>query len=165
MTGRVRFSGGLVAGFDLVLMGRQKYIMLIIRTRIAHEKGPMMRVALEIDEATLSALRDGAVGKVTAVAEPQPEPIGPPQGPLAPIMDALLLRPDAVLHWNRPRRGERHEVRVLANGQLEARAGQRFSSPSGAADGLAGGSNDGWECWRTDDGDTLADLRKRLKQR
>ncbi|MGH3766605.1 MAG: hypothetical protein ACRDS0_07370 [Pseudonocardiaceae bacterium] len=124
-----------------------------------------MRFALEIDEATLSALRDGAVGNVVAVTEALAEPPGPPKGPLASVMDAGLLKPGAVLHWNRPRRGERYEVVVLPNGQLEAPDGQRFNSPSGATDGLAGGSNDGWDCWRTDDGDTLGDLRKRLRRR
>lgn len=124
-----------------------------------------MKVTLEIDEATLSALRDGAVGKVVVVTEGLPEPSGPPKGPLAPLMDAGLLKSGAVLHWNRPRRGERYEVVVLRNGQLEAPGGQRFNTPSGATDGLAGGSNDGWECWRTDDGDTLGDLRKRLRKR
>lgn len=120
---------------------------------------------IEIDEPTLAALRTGAIGRVTAVLDRQPEPSGPPTGPLAPLMDAGMLKAGAVLHWNRPRRRERYEVRVLANGQLEAPDGQRFNSPSGAADGLAGGSNDGWEVWRTDDGDALDDLRKRWRKR
>ncbi|GAA1276075.1 hypothetical protein GCM10009609_43830 [Pseudonocardia aurantiaca] len=70
----------------------------------------------------------------------------------------------AQLIWNRPKKGEKHEATLLANGKIRLSDGREFGSPSGAAMGAADVvSYDGWYAWRlATDGRTLNQIRQAI---
>lgn len=85
--------------------------------------------------------------------------VGPPRGPLAPLLASGALRPGDRLFWPRPRRRQRFVAIVLASGELEV-SGQRYGSPSDAATACAGCPTNGWLAWRREsDGVVINTLR------
>ena len=82
-----------------------------------------------------------------------------PQGNLAPLIDAGLLREGAELTWHRSQRGETHRAIVTANGHLLTSDGREHATPGMCATTLAGYPCRGWKEWRTSGGTTLHDLR------
>ena len=61
-----------------------------------------------------------------------------------------------------PRTGETHMATVLASGDIQLSDGRKFNNPT-AASNAVGGSRSGWETWRTEDGQTLYELRSQLQ--
>lgn len=82
---------------------------------------------------------------------------------VADLLSAGLLRDGETLTWERPRTGQSHRVTVERDGRLRLPSGQIASSLSGAASACAGGASfPGWECWRSESGRLLYDLRSEL---
>jgi hypothetical protein len=123
-----------------------------------------MTLTIHIDEEILRrASRPGGDLTLRVVIDSptthaEPEPVGPPRGPLAVLLERGDLKPKDELHWHRPRLKVTHFATVLANGELEI-AGVRYGSPSDAASAVAGSSANGWTAWRREDGKTLDQLR------
>jgi hypothetical protein len=91
-----------------------------------------------------------------APTKTDPEPVGPPRGPLAALMERGDLKPGDRLYWHRPRLGRRFVATVLASGELEV-DGVRYQSPSDAATACAGSSANGWTAWRRESDGTVID--------
>jgi hypothetical protein len=85
-----------------------------------------------------------------------PAAVGPPRGPLAPLLERGDLRAGDRLFWNRPRLGKRFIAFVLASGELEV-DGRRYQSPSDAASACADTAANGWTAWRRESDGTLLD--------
>lgn len=82
---------------------------------------------------------------------------------VADLLSAGLLREGEILSWHRPRTNRTHQVTVERDGRLRLPTGQIASSLSGAASAVAGGGSfPGWECWRSESGRLLYDLRGEL---
>lgn len=86
------------------------------------------------------------------------------------LVDAdLLSRGQKLTMPYKPRNGEQkhYEATVLESGELEV-MGRRFAAPSYAAlfgiqdAGSSRSTVNGWQVWRVDSGETLADLREKL---
>ena len=78
------------------------------------------------------------------------------------LLDAGLLEPGDVLKFARPRLGEEYTAVVTQAGRLELEDGRQFAAPYRAAMEAAGeAAIDGWSAW-SDDGSTLASLRRTL---
>jgi hypothetical protein len=77
---------------------------------------------------------------------------------------AAAVSAPVTLVWTRPRKGERHEATLLANGSIRLASGEEHRSPSGAAMAVADVvSYDGWYAWRVGDGGrTLNDVRREI---
>ncbi len=113
------------------------------------------RALMGTGDATLIVDIDG-----TATVTPPPPPVGPPRGPLAPLLLRGDLKAGDKLYWDRPRVGQRYTATVLANGDLDIGTGRPEQSPSGAARAVSGTHVDGWTAWRRErDGKILNDLR------
>ena len=117
------------------------------------------------DELVIDGLRRKEPLRVRVVVDidDQPtapaQPVGPPRGPLAPLMARGDLQVGERLYWRRPRLGKTFIAVVLASGELEI-AGRRYQSPSDAASACAGGAANGWTAWRRErDGTPLNKLR------
>ncbi|MFD7912562.1 CBS domain-containing protein [Streptomyces sp. NPDC059752] len=79
------------------------------------------------------------------------------------LLEAGHLDAGAKLTFERPRRGEKHQAEVAADGKVKLSDGQLFLSPSRAATAAVGrGSFDGWHAWTLADGRTLDQLRQQL---
>ena len=79
------------------------------------------------------------------------------------LIDANLLKPGAVLVYDRPQAGETFKVTVTETGRLRLPDGRETGSLSGAVWQLSGKSVDGWYAWRTaDTGELLHSLRQQL---
>jgi CBS domain-containing protein len=79
------------------------------------------------------------------------------------LIDANLLKPGAVLVYDRPQVGETFQVTVTETGRLQLSDGRETGSLSGAVSQLSGKSVDGWYAWHTaDTGELLHGLRKQL---
>ncbi len=123
-----------------------------------------MTLTIHIDEEIVRrVVRPGGDLTLRVVVDSQaadasPEPVGPPRGPLAVLLERGDLKAGDELHWHRPRLKVTHFATVLADGQLEV-AGVRYGSPSDAASAVAGSSANGWTAWRREDGKTLDQLR------
>ena len=61
------------------------------------------------------------------------------------------------------RTGEQYTATVLASGDIQLSDGRTFNSPTPASEAV-GGSRDGWKTWRTEDGQTLHELRSQLQK-
>lgn len=84
---------------------------------------------------------------------------------IAQVLKVGLLIPGETLVWERPRKGERWQVTVTAEGRLRLDDGSEYASPTAAARAI-GGSNAGLNVWkRTSNGQKLSDVWKayRLK--
>jgi Restriction Enzyme Adenine Methylase Associated len=81
---------------------------------------------------------------------------------LAEVADVIGAPTSLV--WIRPRKGERFEATLLANGVIRLASGVEHRSPSGAAMAVADVvSYDGWYAWRVGEGGpTLNDFRRRV---
>ncbi|TWJ21076.1 uncharacterized protein DUF4357 [Micromonospora endolithica] len=117
------------------------------------------------DELVIDGLRRKEPLRVRVVVDvaDQPsapaQPVGPPKGPLAPLMARGDLQVGERLYWRRPRLGKTFIAVVLASGELEIN-GRRYQSPSDAASACAGGAANGWTAWRRErDGTPLNKLR------
>ncbi|MFZ0161058.1 MAG: hypothetical protein WAL50_18665 [Kineosporiaceae bacterium] len=79
---------------------------------------------------------------------------------------AATLATPATLVWVRPKKGERFEATLLANGMIRLASGEDHRSPSGAAMAVADVvSYDGWYAWRLGEGgQTLNDCRRQIAQ-
>ncbi len=77
---------------------------------------------------------------------------------------AATLTTPTTLVWLRPKKGERFEATLLANGMIRLSTGAEHRSPSGAAMAVADVvSYDGWYAWRIGEGGpTLNDCRRKL---
>jgi hypothetical protein len=77
---------------------------------------------------------------------------------------AASLETPTALVWTRPKKGERHEATLLANGMIRLASGEEHRSPSGAAMAAAEVvSYDGWYAWRVGEGGpTLNELRRKI---
>lgn len=79
------------------------------------------------------------------------------------LVDAELLKPGAVLVYDRPQVGETFQVTVTETGRLRLPDGRETGSLSGAVFQLSEKSVDGWYAWRTSDtGELLHSLRRQL---
>ena len=79
------------------------------------------------------------------------------------LIDANLLKPGAVLVYDRPQAGETFQVTVTETGRLQLSDGRETGSLSGAVWQLSEKSVDGWYAWRTaDTGELLHSLRQQL---
>lgn len=79
------------------------------------------------------------------------------------LIDADLLKPGAVLVYDRPQVGDTFQVTVTETGQLQLPDGRETRSPSGAVRQLCAKIEDGWYSWRVaDTGELLHALRQRL---
>jgi hypothetical protein len=97
--------------------------------------------------------------RIGHLATPAAPLVGPPRGPLAPLLVSGVLNPGDRLFWNRPRRRQRFIATVLASGELEVE-GRRYQSPSDAATACAGVPANGWTAWRREsDGAVLNTFR------
>ncbi|MEU9398497.1 DUF4357 domain-containing protein [Streptomyces sp. NPDC048242] len=86
-----------------------------------------------------------------------------PYGPLAGLMRAGLLKPDAVLTFHQRRANRSGRAVVTADGQLIVDGhSSPFPSPSKAAEAVTGNVINGWTLWHTSDGSTLDQLRQKL---
>jgi hypothetical protein len=56
-------------------------------------------------------------------------------------------------------RGTRHTAEVTSDGAIRIDVGGSFKSPSSAAGSITGHNTNGWQFWRTESGEPLADLR------
>src|SRR4051794_1931891 len=56
-------------------------------------------------------------------------------------------------------RGARHSAEVIADGAIRIDGGESFKSPSSAAGSITGHNTNGWQFWRTESGERLANLR------
>lgn len=96
-----------------------------------------------------------------------------PQGPRSeglPGADAWLMdlirrgviHPEEKIEWARPTVGQLFTAFITPDGQVRSADGRLFNSVSGAACQLAGGSYNGWICWRVPrlGGVTLSELRR-----
>ncbi|MEU7088000.1 DUF4357 domain-containing protein [Streptomyces achromogenes] len=93
----------------------------------------------------------------------QPSPVVP-HGPLAALMQAGLLEPDTVLTFRQRRAGRSGRAVVTADGQLIVDGhSSPFSSPSKAAEAVTGNVINGWTLWHTPKGETLDQLRQKLR--
>lgn len=93
----------------------------------------------------------------------QPSPVVP-HGPLAALMQAGLLEADTVLTFRQRRAGRSGRAVVTADGQLIVDGhSSPFSSPSKAAEAVTGNVINGWTLWHTPEGDTLDQLRQKLR--
>lgn len=124
-----------------------------------------MEIRLIIDDALIPVLarQNGAKFRLVLADDDEPatapEPIGPPRGPLAPLMERGDLKVGDRLIWPRPRLGKLFTAAVLASGELDI-DGRRYQSPSDAATACAGSAANGWTAWRREsDGKTLDKLR------
>lgn len=81
------------------------------------------------------------------------------------LIEAELLKPGEVLVFSRPRRGERFQATVEADGSLTV-DGETFTSLSSAAAAVAGVTLDGWHAWQVgDEGPYIHKLRERLLEK
>jgi Restriction Enzyme Adenine Methylase Associated len=83
------------------------------------------------------------------------------------LVDAGLLRPGQTLVWKRPTLGIEYRSTVTENAELEinGQEGSAWSAPSSAAVAAAGGGSfDGWRVWRTEGGELIDDLRRKLAE-
>ena len=79
------------------------------------------------------------------------------------LIDANLLKPGAVLVYDRPQVGETFQVTVTETGRLRLPDGRETGSLSGAVWQLSRKNVDGWYAWRTaDTGELLHSLRQQL---
>lgn len=80
------------------------------------------------------------------------------------LLDRGLLRPGQQLTFEQPRKGTRYTAFVEEDGGLRVQ-NTRYPSPTSAAVAAAGGSHNGWICWRTAEGRLLDDLRRQVRGR
>ncbi|MGW1601930.1 DUF4357 domain-containing protein [Streptomyces eurythermus] len=79
-------------------------------------------------------------------------------------MQAGLLEADTVLTFRQRRAGRSGRAVVTADGQLIVDGhSSPFSSPSKAAEAVTGNVINGWTLWHTPEGDTLDQLRQKLR--
>jgi hypothetical protein len=81
------------------------------------------------------------------------------------LLDAGLLAVGQTLKWPRRNLGDEHRCTVTEDGGLRVGGdeGSVYSAPSSAATAAAGGGSfDGWEMWRTEEGVLLDELRRQL---
>lgn len=84
------------------------------------------------------------------------------------LIEAGLLQVDQTLVWPRRNLGDTHYCTVTEDGgvRVGGEDGAVYSAPSSAAIAAAGGGSfDGWEAWRTQEGVLLDELRRQLAQR
>jgi hypothetical protein len=83
---------------------------------------------------------------------------------LTDLLEADLIEPNERIEWIRPQVGERHEGTIRGDGLVVTPGGRTFTSLSMAADGLAGGSHNGWEVWKVPrlGGVRMLDVRQQL---
>lgn len=80
------------------------------------------------------------------------------------LLKAGMLRSGETLSWTRPRSGETHQITVEEDGRLKLSTGKIVSSLSTAATEVVGhGSFPGWECWHSESGERLYEMRSRLQ--
>lgn len=80
------------------------------------------------------------------------------------LLDRGLLRPGQQLIFEQPRKDTRFRAVVEEDGGLRVQ-NTPYPSPTAAAVAAAGGSHNGWLCWRTTDGRSLDDLRRQVRGR
>ncbi|MFF0721851.1 hypothetical protein [Micromonospora sp. NPDC003816] len=122
-----------------------------------------LEITVTVSDEALHAVRHDRKVKLRLVidsdqAAPQPQPAGPPRGPLAALIERGDLKVGEHLYWQRPRLRQRFIATVLASGELEI-DGCRYRSPSDAATACAGSPANGWTAWRLEDGTLLDKLR------
>ena len=83
------------------------------------------------------------------------------RGSVADLVRHGLLAAGARIIYQRA--GETHRATVFASGDIQLSDGRTFNNPS-AASVAVGGSRDGWQAWRTEDGQTLYELRSQLQK-
>jgi hypothetical protein len=66
---------------------------------------------------------------------------------LSDLLEAGILRVDEPIEWRRPQLGQIFKAKITPSGAVVTEDGRPFTSLSTAADSLAGGSYNGWECW------------------
>ena len=85
------------------------------------------------------------------------------RGSVADLLREGLLAVGAQIICE-PRPGERYTTAtVLASGDIQLPDGRTFNSLSGAGGAVSGREVNGWRDWRTEDGQTLHELRSRLQ--
>ncbi|MFI7251110.1 DUF4357 domain-containing protein [Micromonospora chalcea] len=133
-----------------------------------------MRLTINLDAVALMAALDSgveeleltlAIGSPAADAGATSGVIPVARGPLAPLLNAGLLKAGERLHFSQPRARRAAVAMVQSDGSLkmEGRSAP-YWSPSKAAVVVTGSSVNGWTLWRTDDGRTLDDLRNLLDE-
>lgn len=109
-----------------------------------------------------------AAGQTVMNTRPlQPATTGPRRSFSVSVLDLLkagMLRSGETLSWTRPRSGETHQITVEEDGRLQLSTGKIVSSLSTAATEVVGhGSFPGWECWHSESGERLYEMRSRLQ--
>ncbi|WP_404851270.1 hypothetical protein [Dietzia kunjamensis] len=109
-----------------------------------------------------------AAGQTVMNTRPlQPAITGPRRSFSVSVLDLLkagMLRSGETLSWTRPRSGETHQITVEEDGRLQLSTGKIVSSLSTAATEVVGhGSFPGWECWHSESGERLYEMRSRLQ--
>lgn len=130
-------------------------------------------IKLDWDAVTSALIAAGSHGSVTltvsvdigaTTAGTQTTAPIRPRGPLAPLLQAGLLRDGDRLRFDQPRAGRTAYASVRGDGRLivDGKAGT-FTSPSKAATAVTGSQINGWTLWhRESDGRTLDQLREDL---
>lgn len=86
------------------------------------------------------------------------------RGGVVDLLNAGLLHPGELLHWDRSRTGIRHIARISTAGTLVLADGRSYANPSAALSALGVPNTSGWRHWRRDtDGRSLGDLRAELR--
>jgi len=125
----------------------------------------------QIIEALIAAGSDDSVSLSVTIANdgaPSPTPApapARPRGPLAPLLQAGLLKAGDRLRFEQPRAGRTAFATVRSDGRLSVDGKSvPFTSPSKAASAVTGSQINGWTAWHHDDGRTLAQLRDELEE-
>lgn len=117
----------------------------------------------------ISGHAEAVVSEIAHLAQPHPAPAVRTRAQrtapkLTALLDAGVLAAGQKLTWQRPRLGEQVSVTVTADGQLAIPDGTVWPSPFQAAYRIAGYPANGWELFKTADGQSLADLKTSLPE-
>ena len=66
---------------------------------------------------------------------------------LMDLLETGLIQPGEPIVWDRPQTEDQFAATISSNGEIVLADGRSYTSLSQAANELAGGSYNGWECW------------------
>ena len=136
-------------------------------------ESPLSEAYIELDAPNftariwISGCADAVVSEIAHLTQPHPSPAVRTRAQrtepkLTALLDAGLLVAGQELTWQRPRLGEQVSVTVTADGQSAIPDGTVWPGPFPATYRIAEYPANGWELFKTADGQSLAALKASL---